>query len=89
VSGYLFEPALFDYLREDIKKLKPGQEFWMQPAIQRMMDDGKNVWALEVQNGTYYDTGNKLEYLKTVVDFALMNDEVKEEFSQYLHDKIS
>jgi UTP--glucose-1-phosphate uridylyltransferase len=89
VSGYLFEPALFNYLREDIKKLKPGQEFWMQPAIQRMMDDGKNVWALEVQNGTYYDTGNKLEYLKTVVDFALMNDEVKEEFSQYLHDKIS
>jgi UTP--glucose-1-phosphate uridylyltransferase len=89
VSGYLFEPVFFDYLRQDRENLKPGQEFWMQPAIQRMMDDGKNIWALEVQNGTYYDTGNKLEYLKTVVDFALMNEEVKEEFNQYLRDKIS
>jgi UTP--glucose-1-phosphate uridylyltransferase len=89
VSGYLFEPELFDYLRDDIKNLKAGQEFWMQPAIQRMMDDGKSVWALEVQNGTYYDTGNKLEYLKTVVNFALLNDEVKDEFQDYLRAKIT
>jgi len=27
--------------------------------------------VVEIQNGKYYDTGNKLEYLKTVVDFAL------------------
>jgi UTP--glucose-1-phosphate uridylyltransferase len=89
VSGYIFEPALFDYLRAELASLPEGREFWMQPAIQKMMDDGKDVWALEIKDGTFYDTGNKLEYLKTMVDFALLNDEVKDEFEQYLRDKIS
>jgi UTP--glucose-1-phosphate uridylyltransferase len=88
VSGYLFEPDLFDYLRADLSSLQKGQEFWMQPAIQKMMDDGKNVWALEINGGKFYDTGNKFEYLKTVVDFALKNDEFGEEFRHYLHDRI-
>jgi UTP--glucose-1-phosphate uridylyltransferase len=60
----------------------------MQPAIQQMMDQGKDVWALEIKNGKFYDTGNKLEYLKTVVDFALKNNEFGNEFKEYLHDKI-
>jgi UTP--glucose-1-phosphate uridylyltransferase len=89
VSGYIFEPSLFDYLRAELASLPEGREFWMQPAIQKMMDDGKDVWALEIKDGKYYDTGNKLEYLKTVVDFALLNNEVKDEFEQYLRDKIS
>jgi UTP--glucose-1-phosphate uridylyltransferase len=88
VSGYLFEPSLFGYLKKRLATLEKGEEFWMQPAIQDMMDDGKDVWALEIQNGKFYDTGNKLEYLKTVVDFALENDEFGDEFEQYLHDKI-
>jgi UTP--glucose-1-phosphate uridylyltransferase len=88
VGGYLFEPALFNYLREEVKTLQPGQEFWMQPAIQKMINNGKDVWALKIKDGKFYDTGNKLEYLKTVVDFALDNDELGEEFHKYLHDKI-
>ena len=32
----------------------------------------------------FYDTGNKLEYLKTVVDFALMREDIKGEFLDYL-----
>jgi UTP--glucose-1-phosphate uridylyltransferase len=89
VSGYLFEPSLFGYLRNELKTLQKGQEFLMQPAIQKMMDDGKNVWALEIKDGKFYDTGNKLEYIKTMVDFALENDEFGEEFKQFLHDKIT
>jgi UTP--glucose-1-phosphate uridylyltransferase len=88
VSGYLYEPEFFGYLHRQLKELKPGEEFWMQPAIQKMMDDGKNVWALEIENGKFYDTGNKLEYLKTVVDFGLENEEFGEEFNKYLHDRM-
>jgi UTP--glucose-1-phosphate uridylyltransferase len=88
VSGYLFEPKFFDYLKEHLKNLESGEEFWMQPAIQNMANDGENVWALEIRGGVFYDTGNKLEYLKTVVGFALENKEFGEEFKQYLHDKI-
>jgi len=87
VSGYLFEPALFGYLHRHLKTLEKGQEFWMQPAIQTMMDEGKDVWALEIKDGKFYDTGNKLEYLKTVVDFALENGEIKDEFLQYIKTK--
>jgi UTP--glucose-1-phosphate uridylyltransferase len=88
VSSYLFEPILFDYLRDDIKTLGKGQEFWMQPAIQRMLNDGKDAWALEIKNGKFYDTGNKLEYFKTVVDFALENYEFGDDLRKYLHGRI-
>ncbi len=84
VSGYLFEPSIFDYLRQDLEKLEPGTEFTMQPALQRMMDDGYPVYGLEIQNGKFYDTGNKLEYVKTVVDFALKHDDIKDKFMEYL-----
>ena len=39
--------------------------------IQTMIDNGHDVYAREIKNGTFYDTGDKLEYLKTVVDFGL------------------
>ena len=84
VSGYLFDPSLFTYLHEDIAKLGDDEEFMMQPALQRMMDDGLNVWAREIQNGKYYDTGNKVDYIKTVIDFALEHEETKDEILAYL-----
>lgn len=89
VSGYIFEADLFEYLKRELESLEPGKEFWMQPAIQKMMDDGKNVWALKVQNGTYYDTGNKLEYLKTVIDFSLQAPELKDDLKKYLKEKLA
>lgn len=84
VSGYLFTPELFEYLEAAKDKVVENQEFIKQPSIQQMIDDGYSVFALEVKNGKYYDTGNKLEYLKTVVDFALQHDDVSEEFRAYL-----
>ncbi|MBI3624488.1 hypothetical protein HY218_02530 [Candidatus Saccharibacteria bacterium] len=56
----------------------------MQPAIQRMIQDGHPVFGCEIQNGKFYDTGNKLEYIKTVVDFALKHPDIKAEFADYL-----
>jgi UTP--glucose-1-phosphate uridylyltransferase len=89
VSGYLFEPVLFDYLREDLKNLSGNQEFIMQPSLQRMADDGQKVWALEIANGKFYDTGNKLEYMKTVIDFALERDDMKDEVLAHIKSKIN
>lgn len=89
VSGYLFEPKLFDYLREDLAKLSGNEEFIMQPALQRMADDGHKIWALEIANGKFYDTGNKLEYMKTVIDFALERPDIKEEVLAHIKSKIN
>ncbi len=49
-----------------------------------MLADGQKILACEIQNGKYYDAGDKLEYLKTVVDFALKRDDIKDEFRHYL-----
>lgn len=89
VSGYLFEPTIFKYLHEDLENLTDGEEFIMQPAMQRMVKDGSKIWGLEIVNGKYYDTGNKLEYVKTVVDFALDREDIKDEIREYLKSKIS
>jgi UTP--glucose-1-phosphate uridylyltransferase len=88
VSGYLFEPDLFRYLHEDLAKVKEGAEFIMQPALQRMANDGHKVWALEIKNGKFYDTGNKLEYMKTVIDFALDREDMRDEVLAHLRSKL-
>jgi len=88
VGGYLFDPAIFEYLKADKDKLAEEEEFVFQPSIQRMIQDGHKVYGCEIKGGQFYDTGNKLEYLKTVVDFALMNDDIKDDFEKFLRDKI-
>ena len=84
VSGYLFTPEIFKYLRQAEQDLPENQEFYAQNGMQLMINDGKELVALEIKNGHYYDTGNKLEYLKTVVDFALKRDDMKDVFMDYL-----
>ncbi len=84
VSGYLFTPDIFACLRKTRDQLQTGEEFYIQTAMQMMIDTSKELLAYEVQNGQYYDTGNKLEYLKTVVDFALQHEDLSQAFRTYL-----
>lgn len=82
VSGYLLTPDIFDYLDTVMNNLKPGDEFYYNDALKLMLKDGKHVLATEIKNGKYYDTGNKLEYMKTQIEFALkdpsMNGDLKD-----------
>ncbi len=84
VSGYLFTPDIFDYLDTALKNLKPGDELYYNDALKLMLEDGKKVLAVEIKNGKYYDTGNKMEYLKTVVEFALARPDINGQFREYL-----
>lgn len=89
VSSYLFTPDMLRYVEKAALTHDPKiGEFTQQPIIQSMIDDGYNFIAQEVQDGKYYDTGNKLEYLKTVVDFAVENEEFGPEFREYLRTKL-
>ncbi len=88
VSSYLFTPDYFGYLINSKSKVVEGQEFMIQPAMVDMIQDGKEIFALKISNGKYYDTGNKLEYVKTVVDFGLKNPEVKDGLLAHLRDVI-
>jgi len=84
VSGYIFKPDVFEYLDQALANLSEGDELYYNDALKLMLQDKKKVYAVEVKGGKYYDTGNKLEYLKTVVEFAINHPEINGEFRTYL-----
>lgn len=84
VSGFLFTPDIFTYLKEAQDNLGEGDEFYYNDALKLMLADGKDIYAKEIKDGKYYDTGNKLEYLKTVVEFALKHPDLSEKFKAFL-----
>jgi UTP--glucose-1-phosphate uridylyltransferase len=55
---------------------------WLPDAIFKLLKK-RPVYACKVE-GTYYDTGSKLGYLKANVDFALRDKKLGTEFRQYL-----
>jgi len=81
VSSFILTPTIFEIL----ENLKPGKsgEIWLIDAIKELIKK-EPVYALEIKNGKYYDCGNKAEYLKAVVDFGLIREEVNGEFRKYL-----
>ena len=87
VAAYVLTPDIFTYLHQEKADLVAGSEFYIQGGMQRMIDDGGAMYALEIADGRYYDTGNKLEYMKTLVDFGLQHDDIKDEFAAYLKEK--
>lgn len=84
VSGFLFTPDIFDYLDQVLENLREGEEFYYNDALKLMLADKKRVLAAEIKGGKYYDTGNKLEYMKTVVEFALKHEDISADFKKFL-----
>lgn len=90
VSGYVFEPILIEYLQKQLKTYDPSKgEFMIQESMQQMIKDGHHIYGCEIQNGEYYDTGNPLEYLKTVFNFALEREDIGPQLKDYLEDKLN
>ncbi len=81
-GGYIVPPDIFGAL----KRLKPGKggEIWLTDAINLLKTEGVPVYTVVVENGRYYDTGNKFEYMKTVIEFALQHEETKAEIKKFL-----
>jgi UTP--glucose-1-phosphate uridylyltransferase len=87
VSGYLLTPEIFPYLHKQkasFLKDKTKKELEIQESMKAMMDDGLDLYGLVVKNGKFYDTGNKLEYIKAVIDFAMQRPEIKPELLKHL-----
>jgi UTP--glucose-1-phosphate uridylyltransferase len=86
-GAYILPPEIFGAL----KRLEPGKggEIWLVDAINLLRDEGVPVYAVEIENARYFDTGNKLEYMKTAVELALEHPELKDPFTQFLKDLIA
>lgn len=81
-GAYILPPEIFGALKR-VKTGKDG-EIWLVDAINLLKNEGVPLYAVVIENGKYYDTGNKLEYMKTVVELALQHEDIGEEFRDYL-----
>jgi UTP--glucose-1-phosphate uridylyltransferase len=80
-GAYIMPPRLFELL----EKVQPGKdgEVWLVDAISALAKE-RDIYAVEIQNGKYYDTGNKLEYLKAVVEFGIKHPDLNGNFKAFL-----
>ncbi len=89
VGGYLLSPDVFPFIEEAKKNLPKDKEFYLTTfVIEPMIKAGFDFYACALQNSRYFDTGDKLEYLKTVVDFALKHKDLSGDFRAYLKDML-
>ena len=88
VSSYLLPGEFFGYLERARDDFDGRGEFTIQPIMQEMIDDGFDFYGVEITNGTYYDTGDKLEYLKTVIDFGLRDPNFGEDLRAHLTSRL-
>ena len=81
-GGYILPPEIFSALRT----IKPGKggEIWLTDAINLLKKEGMPIYTVVIENAKYYDTGSKLEYLKTVIEFALEHEEINGEFKTFI-----
>ena len=81
-GAYILPPEIFEILRKQAPGT--GGEIYLPEAIDSLIKTGYPVYACEIENGKYYDTGNKLEYMKTVVELALSHPDIHDEFKKFL-----
>lgn len=83
VGRYILSPAIFAHL----KKLKPGSggELQLTDAIASLLAE-EAAFAYRF-DGTRYDCGSKLGYLKATVQYALKHEEVGTAFRQFLDNR--
>ncbi|MCL5666361.1 MAG: UTP--glucose-1-phosphate uridylyltransferase [Patescibacteria group bacterium] len=87
ISGFAYGPEMFNAIEEAMRRLEQEntpRELVYLDAVNILLEQKKECYALEIQGGKYYDCGNKLEYLKTVVEFGLKHEDLKEDFKEYL-----
>ena len=82
IGRYVLTPDIFDALRET----PPGRggEIQLTDAINLLAKEHA-VYAYQFDHGRY-DVGNKLDYLKATVEFALERGDVGEDFRTYLRE---
>lgn len=70
-----------------IERVAPGKggEIQVTDAIAALTDEG--VYGYRFSEGRY-DTGNKLDYLKTIVEYALVRDDLGPDFLAFLHEVV-
>lgn len=87
-GAFLFTTEMLPYLEKGLVNLPDDQEYYLSDrVVQPMLRDGKDVYGFVVPDSIRYDTGDKLEYMRTVIDFALRDPEIGEDIRKFLKTK--
>lgn len=81
---YILNADIFEYL----ERTPPGKngEIQLTDAL-RLMARDQRIYAHEFE-GKRHDIGNRLDYLKTTVEFALKRDDLRDDFVKFLQDEV-
>jgi len=81
---YILSADIFDYL----ERTPPGKkdEIQLTDAL-RLMAKDQRIYAYEFE-GKRHDIGNRLDYLKSTIEFALRRADLKDEFHDYLKNEV-
>lgn len=80
IGAYVLTPDIFEILKKT-KRGKDG-ELWLVDAI-ASLSKKRPIYACQV-DGTYYDTGSKIGWLKANIDFALNRSDLRDDFKKLL-----
>lgn len=81
LGRYIITPQIFKILEET----KPGRggEIQLTDALSKLINE-EAIYAYEFE-GTRYDVGDKLGFLKATVEYALRREDLRDEFMKYLN----
>jgi len=84
VGRYVFTPKIFEALQET----KPGKggEIWVADGVRNLCRN-ETVYACKLE-GTYWNCGDKREFLKATINFALKNPEFGRDLRKYLRNRV-
>jgi UTP--glucose-1-phosphate uridylyltransferase len=85
VGRYIFIPEIFDCLKNTPPGV--GNEIQLTDAIRLLLKDHP-VYAYKFE-GKRYDTGDKLGYIETIIDFALQDEQMRRQLLAFLQEKVS
>ncbi|MBF0720204.1 UTP--glucose-1-phosphate uridylyltransferase GalU [Staphylococcus sciuri] len=80
MGRYVLSPRIFDYLETQTEG--SGGEIQLTDAIERLNKDDK-VYAYDFE-GQRYDVGEKIGFVKTTIEYALKDLEMRDEIIRYL-----
>jgi len=80
VGRYILTPRIFELLKTTPRGA--GGEIQLTDAIALLLNE-QQVLSFQFK-GRRYDCGSKLGYLQATVEYALMHDELKDQFRDYL-----
>ncbi|WMJ19878.1 UTP--glucose-1-phosphate uridylyltransferase GalU [Geobacillus kaustophilus] len=80
MGRYILTPEIFLFLEK--QEAGAGGEIQLTDAIQKL-NEIQRVFAYEFE-GKRYDVGEKIGFIKTTIEFALQNEELREDLIQFM-----